>query len=193
MIATYSRVEEIKQALREIKPDLLEIEGRGQAASVATYGIATDIPIHDSLKTDSPFAIDPRVQHFTEWFIRKAHDMGEMYPTRIRGYIGFIGDKGQMLDYLHYDNRDERITTTITSLEGWNPSTKTFPVLPYSHPEAKAQLQYLDKSCAVIPDEYFQTQVVEGGIVHFVKNQLHTEAILPIGAAKIFLSADYKY
>jgi hypothetical protein len=193
MTSKYERVSEVKQALEELSPELPEIEGRGEQQSVATFGKSVDLPLRGSINPESIFAIDNRILNFTEWFIEQSYENGELRPSRIRGYIGLIGTSGQMLDYLHTDPISERITSTITSVDGYNPSTRTFPKLRYLDLVDKAQRQYLNYPTSAIPDHYFQPQVDEGGIVHFEMYQLHTEAVLPIGAAKIFLSADFKY
>lgn len=191
----YPETERLRHELSKIKPTLPTIQGRSSRltyAQIVDFAVGATPDETIDLLPQTTFGNNKELNNFAAWFIEMAFCLIEEKPQNIRGYYGLIGEDGQMIDYLHCDPMNLRFTATVADSScSINPSTLICPNYALDDPSRSLLEKVKSVSASEIPKDIFLPQETEGSIVIFGRNQYHTEATLPTGAAKVFMSASF--
>ena len=181
----------LKRELYKLRDILPIIVGRyGDLTFSRAEEIAVEDTPNETIKHIDilPFKTEGSIFNlFAQWFIYRAFAYaGEGKPDKIHAFCGVVGESGQYLDYLHSDPMQLRITSTVVDLSCLvNPST-----LVANNGDSRVAM-FENMVEADIPADLFIPQKPEGEIVGFVDRQYHLEKQLPLGSAKIFMSATF--
>jgi hypothetical protein len=200
MAFTQPEILEVKTALTEMKASFLPvIPGRDKTLSFSG-SFCKDYPVRKTVDetvegiTDIPLR-HPKVRPYLRSFIKRAFLIAEDgMSLRLSGYCGLVGAEGQLLDYLHSDERGIVFRETITIADRTCPINPSTEIAPYATRACGAWNELAARygqDYEEVPKSLFLPQVDEGQPVAFSHGQYHAERTLPAGTAKLALMATY--